>query len=45
MDAYLARAELLLAQNRLSTMERRRDRVMRSVTNQLMDLEPGYNPS
>ncbi|GHB44796.1 hypothetical protein GCM10007094_37670 [Pseudovibrio japonicus] len=45
MDAYLARAELLLAQNRLSTLERQRDRVMRSVTNQLMDLEPSYNPS
>ena len=44
-DAYLARADLLLAQNRLFSLERQRNRVRRDVTNKLLDLEPGYNPS
>ncbi|KZK85982.1 hypothetical protein PsAD13_01113 [Pseudovibrio sp. Ad13] len=44
-DSYLARADLLLAQNRLFSRERQRDRVRKEVTNKLLDLEPSYNPS
>ncbi|WP_208979393.1 DUF2799 domain-containing protein [Pseudovibrio axinellae] len=45
IDSYLARADLLLAQNRLFSLERQRDRVRKEVTDKLLDLEPSYNPS
>ncbi|WP_093189039.1 DUF2799 domain-containing protein [Pseudovibrio sp. Tun.PSC04-5.I4] len=44
-DVYLAHAGLLLAQTRLFTVEQQHNRVRKDVTDRLLDLEPGYNPS